>query len=126
MMRRRLEAFIPIVLFSIMVQLLAPIGAFRAFAHAVSDPLYMSSICSGMASAHDGSQTSTGKPQQGANCCGFCCVGHGGAVAVDPPPLIFVVLQRQYQLIKWLEAADQTPSMRSGVHAQARAPPFFS
>ena len=28
-MRRRLEVFIPIVLFSIMVQLLAPIGAFR-------------------------------------------------------------------------------------------------
>ena len=125
-MRRRLEVFIPIVLFSIMVQLLAPIGAFRAFAHAVSDPLYLASICSGMASAHDGAQTSTGKPQQGANCCGFCCVGHGGVVAVDPPPLIFVVLQRQYQLIEWLEAADQTPPMRSGVHAQARAPPFFS
>ena len=49
-MRRRLEVFIPIVLLSIMVQLLAPIGAFRAVAHAVSDPLYMATICSGMAS----------------------------------------------------------------------------
>ena len=47
-MRRRLAVFIPIVLFSIMVQLLAPIGAFRAVAHAVSDPLYMATICSGM------------------------------------------------------------------------------
>ena len=54
-MRRRLDVFIPIVLFSIMVQLLAPIGAFRAVAHAVSDPLYMATICSGMASSQDAS-----------------------------------------------------------------------
>src|SRR5687768_119387 len=125
-MRRRLEAFIPIVLFSIMVQLLAPIGAFRAVAHAVSDPLYMATICSGMASAHDASQTSTAKPQHGANCCGFCSVSHGGAVAVDPPPLIFVILQRQYRLITWLEAAEPMPPARAGSHAQARAPPALS
>jgi hypothetical protein len=125
-MRRRLEAFIPIVLFSIMVQLLAPIGAFRAVAHAVSDPLYMATICSGMASAQDASQTSTAKPQHGANCCGFCSVSHGGAVAVDPPPLIFVILQRQYRLITWLEAAEPMPPARAGSHAQARAPPALS
>lgn len=125
-MRRRLEVFIPIVLFSIMVQLLAPIGAFRAVAHAVSDPLYMATICSGMASAQDGSHSSTVNPQHGANCCGFCSVGHGGAVAVDPPPLIRIVLQRQYQLIEWLEAADHRPPARAGAHAQARAPPAFS
>jgi hypothetical protein len=120
-MRRWLEAFIPIVLFSIMVQLLAPIAAFRTVAHAVSDPLYLATICSGMASSPDASQTTTAK--HGANCCGFCSVGHGGAVAVDPPPLIFVVLERQYQLIAWLEAADHMPPMRVGPNAQARAPP---
>jgi len=125
-MRRRLEIFIPIVLLSIMVQLLAPIGAFRVVAHAVSDPLYMATICSGMASAQDASQTTTVKPQHGASCCGFCSVSHGGAVAVDPPPLIFVVLQRQYQLITWLEAAEPMPPARAGSHAQARAPPAFS
>ena len=123
-MRRRLEVFIPIVLFSIMVQLLAPIGAFRVVAHAVSDPLYLATICSGMASAQDdASQTTTIKPQHGANCCGFCGVSHGGAVAVDPPPLIFVVLQRQYRLVAWLEAAEPMPPARAGSHAQARAPP---
>lgn len=125
-MRRRLEVFIPIVLFSIMVQLLAPIAAFRAFAHVVSDPLHMATICSGMASAPDDPQTTAVKPQHGANCCGFCSVGHGGAVAVDPPPLIFIVLQRQYQLVEWLEAADYLPPARAGSHAQARAPPAFS
>jgi hypothetical protein len=122
-MRRRLEVFIPIVLLSIMVQLLAPIGAFRAVAHAVSDPLYMATICSGMVSSQDAAQTTTANAPHSANCCGFCGVSHGGAAAVDPPPLIFVVLQRQYQLIAWLEAADHTPPARAGSHAQARAPP---
>ena len=121
-MRRRLEVFIPIVLFSIMVQLLAPIGAFRVVAHAVSDPLYMATICSGMASSLDASQT-TVQPPHGANCCGFCSVGHGGAVAVDPPSLIFVVMQRQYRLVAWLEAAEHVSPSRAGSHAQARAPP---
>ena len=122
-MRRRLEIFIPIVLLSMMVQLLAPIGAFRAVAHAVSDPLYMAAICSGMASSQDASQTTAAKAPHGANCCGFCSVGHGGAVALDPPPLIYVALQRQYRLIAWLEAADHVPSARAGSQAQARAPP---
>ena len=48
-MRRRLEIFIPIVLLSVLVQLIAPISAFRVVANAVSDPLYMASICSGVA-----------------------------------------------------------------------------
>jgi hypothetical protein len=125
-MRRRLEILIPIVLLSIMVQLLAPIGAFRVVAHAVSDPLDLATICSGMASSQDALQTINVKPQHGANCCGFCGVGHGSAVAVDPPPLIFVVLQRQYRLVAWLEAAEPVPPMRAGSTAQARAPPSIS
>jgi Protein of unknown function (DUF2946) len=125
-MRRRLEIFIPIVLLAIVVQVLTPIGAFRVVAHAVSDPLSMATICSGMTSLQDDPQTSPATPQHGANCCGFCGVSHGGMVAVDPPPLIFVVLQRQYQLITWLEAADPIPPARAGWHAQARAPPSFS
>lgn len=127
MMRRRLEIFIPIVLLSIMVQLMAPIAAFRVVADAVSDPLYMASICSGMASSHDTSQSAPAMPQHGnANCCAFCGAGHGGAVAVDPPALVFVTLQRQYQLLLWLEAADPMPAVRVGSNAQARAPPTIS
>ena len=125
-MRRRLEIFIPIVLLSIMVQLIAPIGAFRAVAYAVSDPLHMTTICSGMVSSQDASQTDSANPQHGANCCIFCGVGHGGGVAVDPPPSLFVILQRQYQFIAWLEAADHKPPAPAGSHAQARAPPSIS
>jgi hypothetical protein len=124
-MRRRLEAFFPIVLVAILVQLLAPIAAFRAVADATNDPLYMASICTemaSMASSSDGQGTPAGT-QQSHQCCAFCGAGHGGAVAIDPPQLVFVTLQRQYQLISWLEAADRMPIIRGSSNAQARAPP---
>ena len=124
-MRRRLEVFIPIVLLSILVQLMAPIAAFRVVANAVSDPLYMASICSGMTSSPEVSQTTAPAKTQhsGANCCAFCAAGYGGAATVDPPPLVFVTVQRQYQLVSWLEAIDPLPAVRVGSNAQARAPP---
>ena len=124
-MRRRLEVIIPIVLLSIFVQLIAPIAAFRAVAYAASDPLYMASICSGMASAPDNSQTAPVETQHG-DCCAFCGAGHGGGSAVEPPPLIFVSLQRQYQRLSWLQAADPMPALRVGSNAQARAPPLLT
>ena len=52
-MRRRLELLIPIVLLAIAVQLFAPIAAFRAFAYAVNDPLYMASICTDMGAGYE-------------------------------------------------------------------------
>ena len=122
-MRRRLEVFIPIVLLSILVQLFAPIAAFRVVADAVADPLYMASICSEMTSSPD-TQTAPAKTQHDhGDCCVFCAVGHGGAIAVEPPPLVFVTLQRLYQRVSWLEAADPMPTVRVGSNAQARAPP---
>ena len=89
-MRRRLEVFIPIVLLAVLVQLIAPIAAFRAVASAVSDPLCMTSICSEMAPSQD-AQSTPSAPRNHGDCCAFCGAGHGGSVAVDPPPLIFVV-----------------------------------
>lgn len=123
-MRRRLEAIIPIVLLSILVQVIAPIGAFRAVAYAASDPLYMASICSGMASTPDDAQTAPANTRH--DCCAFCAAGHGGGNAVEPPPLVFVSLQRQYQRVSWLQAADPMPALRVGSNAQARAPPSVS
>ena len=126
-MRRRLEIFVPIVLLSILVQLFAPIAAFRVVANAVSDPLYMSSICSGVASSTDGSQTSPGNTHHdGANRCTFCVVGWGGVVALDPAPLVFVTLQHLYQQVSWLKAVDTLPILRVGSNTQARAPPLLT
>jgi hypothetical protein len=123
-MRRRLELLIPIVLLAITVQLLAPIGAFRAFAYAVNDPLYMASICSGMGAAADDAQAAPARTQHDrGDCCAFCAGSHGGGTALQPPP-VFVTLQRQYQRVSWLEAADAMPAVRVGSNAQARAPPL--
>lgn len=120
-MRRRLELYVPIVFLAVLVQLIAPIAAFRVVAYATIDPLYMAPTCAEMASSSD-AQTAPTKPHH-ADCCAFCGAGQGGAVAVNQPTLIFVTLQRQYQLISWLEAADPMPAVRVGSNAQARAPP---
>jgi hypothetical protein len=125
-MRRRLEALVPIVLLAVMVQLLAPIAAFRVVAYATSDPLYMASICTGMTSSSDAQSAPSKTQHSHGDCCAFCGAGHGGTVALDPPPLVFVTLQRQYQWISWLEAADPTPAIRVGSNAQARAPPHLT
>jgi hypothetical protein len=122
----RLEAFVPIVLLAFMVQLLAPIAAFRVVAYATSDPLYMASICTGMTSSSDAQSAPSKTQHSHGDCCAFCGAGHGGTVALDPPPLVFVTLQRQYQWISWLEAADPTPAIRVGSNAQARAPPHLT
>jgi hypothetical protein len=124
-MRRRLELGIPIVLLAIMVQLFAPIAAFRAFANAANDPLYMASICAGMAAASDDTQTAPAKTHHhDGDCCAFCGAGIGGSAALQPPPSpVFVSLQRQYQRVSWLEAAAPMPTIRVGSNTQARAPP---
>jgi hypothetical protein len=122
-MRRRLEIFIPIVLFSVVVQLFAPIAAFRVVAYASTDPVYMASICAEMASSPD-AQTAPAKTQHDhGDCCVFCAGGHGGPIAIEPPSLVFVSLQRLYQRVSWLEAADPMPTVRVGSNTQARAPP---
>lgn len=121
-MGRRLEVFIPIMLLSILVQLFAPIAAFRAAADAVDDPLYMGSICSETMSSPTDPRTAPTQQSQG--CCVFCAAGHSVvAIAGDPPPFIFVILERQYQRVSWLEAANLIPAIRVGSNAQARAPP---
>ncbi|CEG10548.1 hypothetical protein BN961_03988 [Afipia felis] len=126
-MRRRLEVFIPIVLLSIFVQLLAPIAAFRVVAYAVIDPLYMASICTEMEMSSGDAQTTPAKTQHDhGDCCVFCAAGHGGGAVVEPPPLIFVSLQHVYQRVSWLESADPIPTVRVGSNMQARGPPLLT
>jgi hypothetical protein len=123
-MRRRLERYIPIVLFAILVQLIAPVSALLAVASAVSDPLYMVSICSNMSDdGHAKPSDGTGS-QQG--CCEACGAALSGAVMLDPPPTVFAILQRQYQRVVWLTPLDNRLIFQTNSAAQARAPPIFS
>ena len=90
-MRRRLELLIPIVLLAIAVQLFAPIAAFRAFAYAVNDPLYMASICTDMGAAADDAQTApAGTQHHNGDCCAFCAGGHGGGTALQSRRPLFL------------------------------------
>jgi hypothetical protein len=120
-MRRRLETFIPIVLFAVLVQLLAPIGAVRAVAMALSDPLAMAPICSGLA---DGShQPSSPAHPAHDDCCALCAAGHGNAIAIDPPDARPVGLSRPYRPVVWHDGVAAASAARTGSNAQARAPP---
>src|SRR5258708_4701820 len=124
-MRRRLELFIPIVLFAVLVQLIAPVGAFRAVAHAASDPLAMASVCSGMTTA-EGQTVPSHTPDNHADCCAFCAAGHSGTAVIDPPAPGFVSLQRPYPRVVWLEAIDVMSTIGVGSNAKARAPPLLT
>ena len=124
-MRRRLEILVPIVLLAALVQLLAPIGALRAVAVAVSDPLAMASTCSGMTTPEKQTAPSH-TPDNHADCCAFCVGAHGGSPAIDPRAPVFVNVRREYQRVVWLAAMDILPIVRGGSNAQARAPPILS
>jgi Protein of unknown function (DUF2946) len=122
-MRLRLELLIPIVMLAVVVQLMAPIAAFRVVAYATTDPLYMASICEHSTSSADVQPAPTENQHVHGDCCAFCGTGTGGTAPLFSPPLIFVALQRQYQRLSWLEAAETLPAVRVGSNTQARAPP---
>src|SRR5437868_6699999 len=121
-MRRRLEVFVPIVLLSILVQSFAPIAAFRMVAFAASDPVLAASICHDSAASTEPQTPPANTQHDHGYCCVLCAAGYGAA-SVDPPPVIFVSLQRLYQRVSWLEAADAMAILRVGSDPQARAPP---
>lgn len=134
-MRRYLAVLFPITVVSVLIQLLAPMIAFSLAASATADPLYLSSICEGMASFAGSQGTLDPTPPAAAktwpantqhdrgHCCAFCAFWHAGAIPVAPPQTFFVSLQRVYQSYSWLESSDGLPAARVGSNAQARAPP---
>ena len=120
-MRRRLRVYIPIVLFAVLVQLLAPIGAFRAVANSVSDPLAMASICSGMASASHSQDAPADLPA--GQCCAFCVCAHSAAIALADSPPAITPWQPEFQGVAWPDPDALASATRTGSNAQARAPP---
>ncbi len=125
-MRRRLEYIIPIVLFAILVQFFAPVAALRVAAIAASDPLYMAEICSGMASSENMQTSAPAKSKDHAGACCAVCSAVGSVAVLDPPLPVFIVLQRQFQRVAWLEGTPQVAVLRVGSNTQARAPPTLS
>ena len=125
-MRRRLGKYLPIVMFAVLMQLFAPIGATWAAASAYADPLAFAPICSGQSDHADSSGDSSGQPASHSTCCPLCVLAHAGSTALAPVEAPFVALQVSWQRVVWL-ADDPAPRARgSASTTQARAPPVQS
>src|SRR5262245_28035503 len=124
-MRRRLRKFLPIVLMALMVQILAPIGACWAASIAASDPLAGAVICHGNgADGADAADQNSHRAHEG--CCSACSVLQTGA-PIDTPQISAVLdIERQPQLVAWVQFAADLFASRAGSPAQARAPPSIS
>lgn len=120
-MRRRLGRMIPIFAVALLVQLLAPIGAFRFVAAAIADPHSSVHLCAAMASA-DRDEAPASLPHDGG-CCAICAVGLGGGPAPAASPGDFATIARVHQRLTWSLTEQAPPAARAGVNAQARAPP---
>jgi alkylhydroperoxidase family enzyme len=125
-MRRRLARYLPIVALALLVQLLAPIGAFRVVAQAASDPLAMAARCSGMPAAETAPAMPAGVPAADGNCCAVCAMGLGSPPVPGTTPQALDLPRRQFQRVVWQKAITEPPVARVGSNAQARAPPILT
>jgi Protein of unknown function (DUF2946) len=128
-MRRRLRKFLPIVLMALVVQILAPIAACWAAGVVASDPLAGAAICHDSSAAAPDNDSPT---DQGGGlhihdglCC-LACGSHVGASLDTPPQPSIGVPYRCSKRVVWYKFAPEPLGARSGVLAQARAPPAFS
>lgn len=125
-MYRRLKNFLPIVLFTLAVQIFAPIGACWATAIAASDPLARAVICHGN-TADGSSQSDQSGPHQAHNgCCSVCSVLHTGAPLDTPQTALIVNVDRARTAIVWQEFPAGLVGSSSGSPPPARAPPLAS
>ncbi len=118
-MRQRLQAFLPIMLIALMVQILAPIGLAWTAAAAASDPLGDVEICHSQPGSQPADE-SRGKP--GHEACALCCAAQPAALD-SPNQTVVDVAQRAALDVIWRAPAPAASSARAGSHAQARAPP---
>lgn len=123
-MRRRIGTYVPIVMFAILMQLFAPIGATWAAASMHGDPLAFAPICS--PSGNHGDDGSSGAPASHATCCPLCVLACAASAALTPADAPFVALHVSWQRVVWLAERPVTQSRAGASHAQARAPPIQS
>ena len=120
LMRQRLQAFLPIVLIALMVQILAPIGAAWAAALVKADPLRGVEICHSQSGSKPADDESRGKP--GAASCALCCTAQ--PATLDGPDLSALDVPRRDAFdVIWRTTASDVAPTQSFTNAQARAPP---
>lgn len=123
-MRQRLLVFLPIFLFAIAVQILAPIAAAWAAASAASDPLQAAEICHSLTGTASDQGDQNGDHSAGA--CIICCAAQAVAAIDTPQPVALMLLHRQTTRVVWHDFEAEFSVLRSGSSAWARAPPALS
>jgi hypothetical protein len=124
--RQRLQSWLPIALFALLLQLAAPVGAAWLAAAAFADPLRGLEICHSDPDAAPAPSDQSGDQHAHALDCLLCCVLHAGGALGAPPVALFVTPQQQASSIAWFGAALILARAHAGSNAQARAPPLLS
>jgi hypothetical protein len=125
-MRRRLDWLLPVALFALLLQVVAPVGASWFTAAALADPLPLTEICHSSADAAP-APADQGDNQQGCRLdCLICCVLHAGGALDAPRMPALLAPTRQAAQVFWHGVALDLARTRAGSNAQARAPPILS
>ncbi|NPU64543.1 hypothetical protein HL667_05980 [Bradyrhizobium sp. 83012] len=119
-MRQRLQAFLPIVLIALVVQILAPIGVAWASVSAVSDPLRGVEICHGQPGSAPVDDDSS---KLGCSSCALCCLVQQPAALDRPDPSVVDVPEQASHVVVWRAMVPLLRAARAWSLAQARAPP---
>lgn len=122
--RRRLHRLLPVALFILLLQVLAPVASSWAVAAALGDPLRASEICHGAAESEPASSDRGTDRHDCALDCVMCCVLHAGTALDAPPPITFAAPLRATTAIVWQGADLALVRVRAGSPTQARAPPL--
>jgi hypothetical protein len=121
-LRLRVRSFLPVALFALLLQILAPVGASWIAASTVTDPLRGIEICHSEADTESAPADRNGDRHARIDCL-FCCVLHAGGVLDTPGSATFAVPLRLGTGIAWHGADFDLLPARHVSHAQARAPP---
>ncbi|ABE61874.1 conserved hypothetical protein [Nitrobacter hamburgensis X14] len=119
-MRRAFSKFLPIVLFALWAQILAPIVPYLLTA-AAADPSH-SEICSSHPSSDQGDRQA---PAPVHDCCYALCPAHAGVgqALLGGLPIHSLNIEREPQRVVWLDRASTLLPHRLHSPVQARAPP---
>ena len=122
-MRWWLQKFLPIAIFAITMQAFSPVFAFAGFSSGQGDAVGRAMLCSAMAQnggAEDAPQSQDG---DALACCILCAPHVAHAIPPEPSDTSFLTIERALLPVSWAERDQIPPVRRSGLNAQARAPP---
>jgi hypothetical protein len=124
-LRRHIGWFLPVALFALMLQILAPIGASSIAVAALADPLQGTEICHGAAQSESGSSDRDTGHHAAIDCLSCCLLHAGGALDTPASPFARVPPRLITQFV-WRGSPLNLLHVRTSASARARAPPTLS